>query len=279
MRVCHLIHHLGPGGAEHVLVGLASVAAGAGIDMSVVSMMPLGGFRYPEMLRDAGIDVRSLDLRAWWDPRGPSRLAELVAETGPDVLHSHLKHADVVAGRVAARTGIPHVSTLHVIEDGVTGLSAHKRNLAARSRMGSARLTIAVSDALRSWYLRTFPERPERVVTIRNGVPAPPDFEESERRAVRAELGVPREALMASMVAVARPGKGHDVLVAAAAQVQDVVFVVGGDGPDLPSIRRLAESLPPGRVIFTGFRDDVARLLAASDLVVQPALFDALPTT
>ncbi|MFH1103912.1 MAG: glycosyltransferase [Actinomycetota bacterium] len=279
VKACHLIHDLGPGGAEHVLVDLASVAAEAGMEMSVVSMMPLGALRYPQRLREAGVDVRSLELRAWWDPRGPRRLSGLIADLVPDVLHSHLKHADVVAGRVAVGVGVPHVSTLHVVEDQVVGLAARKRNLAARSRMRSAAVTIAVSDALRAWYLATFPERPDRVVTIRNGVPAPLVFDETDRTAVRAELGIPPEAVVATMVGVVRPGKGHDVLLRAAAHVDGVVFLIAGDGPEMATVRRLAAALPPGRVVLAGFWEDVSRLLAASDLVVQPSRFDALPTT
>lgn len=278
VRACHLIHHLAPGGAEHVLVDLASVAAGTGMDMSVVSMMPLDGHRYPEVLQAAGVQVHSLELHSWWDPRGPRRLAALIDELAPDLLHSHLKHADVVAGRVAHTVGLPHVSTLHVIEDQVGGLAARKRDLAARARIRSASLTIAVSEALRSWYLRTYPEDPARVVTIHNGVPSPPAFDESDRLAVRSEIGVPPEAVMATMVAVMRPGKGHEVLLRAAAETDDVVFVIVGDGPRLTEVRRAAAGLGAGRVVFTGFREDVPRLLAASDIVVHPTLFDALPT-
>ncbi|OFW66996.1 MAG: hypothetical protein A2Z12_07000 [Actinobacteria bacterium RBG_16_68_21] len=257
---------------------LARVAAQAEMDLSVVSMMPLGDHRYAGMLRAAGVDVRSLDLAGWWDPRGPRRLTGLIDRLAPDVLHSHLKHADVVAGRVAGKIGVPHVSTLHVIEDRVGGLAARKRDWAAHRRMRSAALTIAVSDALRSWYLATFPERPERVVTLRNGVPDPGRFEPAECAEIRAEIGVPEDAVVATTVAVLRPGKGHDVLMEAAAAVDGVVFVIVGDGPNMPDIRRRAAALPAERIVFTGFRDDVPRLLAASDLVVHPALFDALPT-
>jgi len=279
VRACHLIHDLGPGGAEHGLVDLASVATGAGLDMSVVSMMPLGDLRYPRMLTAAGVEVRSLDLRAWWDPRGPRRLAGMIGGLSLDVLHSHLKHADVIAGRVSRRVGVPHVSTLHVIEDRATGLALRKRDFAARSRIESAARTIAVSDAVRTWYLATYPERPERVVTIHNGVPEPRRFDDVERSAVRSELGVPPDRVMALMAAVVRAGKGHDVLLRAAEQVPEVVFVIAGDGPEMASVRRLADRLPPGRVVLPGFREDVPRLLAAADLVVHPALFDALPTT
>lgn len=278
IRACHLIHDLGPGGAEHVLVDLATVAADAGIDLTVVSMLPTDGLRYPETLRASGVAVRSLGLRAWWDPRGPRRLRRLVATLAPDVLHSHLKHADFVAGRVARQTGIPQVSTLHVIEDGVTGLAARKRDLAARSRMGTAAVTVAVSDAVRDWYLRRFDESPDRVVTIHNGVPDPGEPSLEDRAALRAELGIAADAVVAAMIAVMRPGKGHDVLLAAAAAIEGIVFLVAGDGPLQEQVLEAAARLPAGRMVFCGFRDDVDRVLAAADLVVHPSLADALPT-
>lgn len=277
IRAFHLIHDLGPGGAEHVLVDLAAVAAGAGIDLTVVSMLPTVGLRYPEMLREAGAGVVSLDLRAWWDPRGPRRLHRLVDAERPEVLHSHLKHADFIAGRVASQTGIPHVSTLHVIEQGVAGLARIKRNLAARSRMRTAVATVAVSEAMRAWYLEEFGDA-SGVVTIRNGVPDPGEPPEGTRTAVRAELGIAPDAVVAATVAVMRPGKGHEVLLEAARSTAGVVFLLVGDGPLEGRLRALADDLPPGRVIFAGFREDVDRILAASDLVVHPSEADALPT-
>jgi glycosyltransferase involved in cell wall biosynthesis len=278
LRVFHLIHDLGPGGAEHVLVDLASVAGGVGIDLTVVSMLPTDGLRYPVLLRAAGARVVSLDLRAWWDPRGPGRLRRLVSAERPDVLHSHLKHADFIAGRVARRTGIPHVSTLHVIEREVSGIDALKRRIAAGARRRTAIVTVAVSDAMRRCYLEDSGEAPDRVVTIHNGVPDPGQLLEGTRAAVRTELGIAPDAIVAAMVAVMRPGKGHEVLLAAARSTGDVVFLLVGDGPLESRLRSLAADLPAGRVVFTGFREDVDRILAAADLVVHPSFADALPT-
>ena len=68
------------GGAEHVLVDLARVASGAGIDMTVVSMMPTTGLRYPETLHNLGVDVRSTGVAGMVGPPGPGRLRRLIAD-------------------------------------------------------------------------------------------------------------------------------------------------------------------------------------------------------
>lgn len=278
IRVCHLIHDLGPGGAEHVIVDLARAAAPAGLAISVVSMLPIEGLRYPERLRDLGVPVRALDLSAWWDPRGPRRLRRLLADLDPQILHSHLKHADVVAGRVARRVGIPHVSTLHVIEDTVGRIGRWKRNLAVASRRRTAAVTIAVSEAQRRWYLAVSGEDPSRVVTLYNGIPDPGAAAPATRTAVRADLGIADDEVAVAMVAIMRPGKGHDVALAAARSfVPPVRLVLAGDGDLMDEVARQAAPLGD-RVLRLGFCEDVPRLLAGMDLVVHPTMADALPT-
>lgn len=264
-----------------MLVDLARVAAGAGIELSVVSLMPIDGLAYPEALQRAGIAVESLDLRSPWDPRGPSRMRKALRRLEPEVVHTHLKHADVVAALALTGWDIPHFSTLHVIEDRVTGMERLKRDLAARVRNARCARIIAVSDAVRRWYVDRCGGDPGKVVTIRNGVPAPKPFGPDEREAVRSDLGVSRETTLAVMVAVMRQGKGHEVLLDAAALITpevDVTFVLAGDGALDAEIRSRATDLPPGRIVMPGFVSDVDRLLSAADLVVHPTLADALPT-
>ena len=276
VRVTHLIHDLRPGGAEHLLVDLAANAGASGLDVSIVSMRPLADHRFAAELLGSGVPLHSLELAGWWDPRGPGRLRRILPELDPDVLHSHLKHADAVAGRVARSAGIPHVSTLHLIEDAVGLIAGVKRNLGTRSRIRTAACTVAVSEAVRNWYLDSTAADPETVVTIHNGVPEPvPD--PSAVNAIRTELGIAPDAVAVVMVAVMRPGKGHDTLLDAVAQIPDVdaVVVLVGDGPEAEGLRQRTDD---PRVVFAGYRDDVGELLQAADLVVHPSRRDAFPT-
>jgi glycosyltransferase involved in cell wall biosynthesis len=278
LHVTHVIHDLRPGGAEHVLVDMTPLATEAGIELSIVSLLPLDRYDFARRLVEARIQLISLDLVGWWDPRGPRRLREVVDTTRPDVLHSHLKHADVVAGRVAKAAGIPHVSTLHLVEDEVGWVAARKRDLAMRSRTETAAVTIAVSDAVRSWYLEASEADPDSVVTLRNGVPDPGIIGPDEVAAIRADLDVPAAAPLVVMIAVMRPGKGHDALLDAIPLLEndDVVFALAGDGSCETRLRARAAELD--RVRFLGFRSDIDRVLAAADLVVHPSQADALPT-
>ncbi|MFQ5947967.1 MAG: glycosyltransferase family 4 protein [Acidimicrobiia bacterium] len=283
MKVCHLIHELGPGGAEHVLLHLARAAPEAGLELSVVSPMPFAGHDYPGRLRALGVEVRSLDLATRWDPRGLRLGRAAVADLGPDVIHTHLKHADLIGAYAAWRLGIPLVSTLHLMEGGARGMDRAKQWLAAQVRLRTAGRTIAVSDAVRDWYSTAFDVDPDSVVTIHNGLVPPIPLTNQRRLALRRDLGIGADDLMATMVAVMRPGKGHEELLAAAARVADdigVRFVLAGDGPERPALESAARAAGLGadHVVFAGFREDVADLVAASDLVVHPSGVDALPT-
>ena len=56
----------------------------------------------------------------------------------------------------------------------------------------------------------------------------------------------------------------------------DADLVVAGTGAELPAWRaRAAEVLPEGRVKFLGFRRDMPAVVAACDLFVHPALYEA----
>jgi glycosyltransferase involved in cell wall biosynthesis len=283
VRVCHVIHDLRRGGAEHLLVDLADAAPGVGLGIEVVSLMPTDGHPYADALRRAGVEVRSLDLRSRWDPRAGGRLAALLEDRPPDILHTHLKHADLVGARAAGRLGIPLVSSLHVVEDAVGGVGRLKRWMAMRSRDRSASVVVAVSEALRDWYLSLSRRDPATVVVLRNGVPAHQEVAAGRRSEVREGLGVPAAAVLAATVVILRPGKGVEDLLEAAADLPDepdIRFVIAGSGPE--EVKLLAEATRLGllgsRLAFAGFVEDVPALLAGADLLVHPSHADALPT-
>jgi glycosyltransferase involved in cell wall biosynthesis len=284
IAVCHLIHGLGPGGAEHLLVDLAAIAAGAGLRLSVVSLTRPPARSYARDLEGFGVEVRTLGLDHRWDPRALSRGLAACRQLAPDVVHTHLKHADLVGSHVSWRTGLPMVSTLHLIEENVTGAGRVKRQLAALGRHRQAARVIAVSDAQRRWYLRSFSIEPQRVVVIRNGVRMPREdiLKESAARHLREEWGAGPGTVVAVMVALMRPGKGHQQLLEAASRLRDdrLRFVLIGDGERQAALLAQADALGlrPDRVIFAGFRNDIGAVLAAADLVVHPTEFDALPT-
>jgi glycosyltransferase involved in cell wall biosynthesis len=83
------------------------------------------------------------------------------------------------------------------------------------------------------------------------------------------------------MVSVLRGGKGHSVTAAAAqrlaVQHPRLRVLVLGDGPKRAAIERSMSGLG-SRVIFGGYRTDVAAVLDAADVLLHPSRDDAFPT-
>ncbi|HET9075977.1 MAG TPA: glycosyltransferase [Acidimicrobiales bacterium] len=283
IHVCHLIHDLGPGGAEQLLVEFAGAAPRAGIRTTVISLMGIDGARNAGRLRDAGAGVLSVGLGTRWDPRAFRRTLRIVRDVRPDVLQTHLKHADTVGSWVAGRLGIPMISTLHRIEVGGTAVDRLKQRVGGRARVGAAARTVAVSEAQRRWYLDAFDADPARVVTVHNGIRRPETVTGGGRTAARDELGVGSDELVATMLGVMRPGKGHAELLAAARLIPPswrLRIVMAGDGDLAGRISEEVRRDPAlaGRVLLPGWCEDVDRLLGASDVLVHPTLNDAFPT-
>jgi len=112
----------------------------------------------------------------------------------------------------------------------------------------------------------------DRVAVIANGIDLESLPAAEHRRSIRT----------ITTVANLRRGKGHDVLLHAAAGVlqrhPDLTFQLVGDGPLRASLEALAASLGiANRVRFLGHRDDVAAILRASDLFAFPSLMEAFP--
>lgn len=127
---------------------------------------------------------------------------------------------------------------------------------------------------------------PARIVRVPNFVDTdlfrPPTSD--ERQDVRRALGVAdRTVVMASGRLTAR--KNVDVLLEAFARAcaraqpaRPPLVVLLGDGPERASLEeRAARADLAGKVLFAGFRNDVARWLHAADLFVLPSRLEGLP--
>ena len=84
-----------------------------------------------------------------------------------------------------------------------------------------------------------------------------------ERRRVRAEFGVKTDKPVLAVVSRLHPAKRIDRAIELAAKA-GLELIVVGDGPDAERLHALGKN----GVIFTGHRDDVARVLGAADALV-----------
>ncbi len=229
----------------------------------------------PELVRE--VSPRN-DYVAW------RKLRQLFSSARFDLIHTHTTKAGALGRHAALSAGckqLVHTPHGHVFYGYfhplfTVPLAALERTLCRRTRA-----LVAVTQLEKEDYLRLRIAPAERIRVIRHGLlfaETPPQAH--LRRRVRAELGVPEEALLVSMISRLEPVKGPQYFIEAArllaGSLPEAYFLVAGEGS---LRRRLQERLRRQswgkRVIFTGWRQDTAALLSASDILVLPSLNEA----
>lgn len=200
------------------------------------------------------------------------RLAEILRGRRFDLLHANSLAMGRLSGPVARAARVPSLSHLRDI----VGLSRQ-----ALADLACHRRLLAVSRATRDFHVSAG-LAPEKVHVLYNGV----DLEEFQPRSatgfVHRELGIAPGCLLAGSIGQIGLRKGHDVLLAAAAQLFGPWpnlhwLLVGCRYSDKEesrryeaSLRQAAENLG-GRFHFLGRRSDVPRLLNELTLLVHSA--------
>lgn len=274
IRVLWLIRGLGPGGAEHLLVAHAR-AAGDGFAYEVAYQVAAKDHLVPA-LRDAGVEVHRLGSGASW----PMELRRLVAEREIDVVHSH-SPAMAAAARVALRA-LPGGRRPRLV------YTEHNRWEAYRTptRLANAltfRLedhVLAVSDEARS---SVWARLRERVETLHHGIDrAAVRAAAGDPAAARAALGIGPDERVAVQIANFRIEKAHEVLLDTAAILAErgapIRFLLVGQGQRFDEIAALVATRGlGGTVSLLGYREDVAAVLGAADLLVLSSDHEGLP--
>lgn len=106
-------------------------------------------------------------------------------------------------------------------------------------------------------------------------------FPDCDGRSIREEFGIAHDGFLITLVAKLSRRKGHKVLIQALPEVlthfpQSRVLIVGGEmeGRHHQEYAQEIKTLPPkigvgDRVVFSGFRDDIPQIMAASDVIVH----------
>lgn len=271
------------GGAEVQTADLALRFHKLGWAVSVASILEIE--QPVRKLVDAGIPVTSLGLRKGAaDPRSLTRFAQLVRREQPDIVHSHMTHANLLArlGRLLA-PGPALVCTLHGFRMYTTRGDGWKgRELAHRMTDGLADVTTVVCEAAARVCATSKAVSAGRLRVLVNGIDTDrfrPDA--NVRVAVRDELRAGNEFLW---LAVGRfhGVKDHATLLRAfhqlVAQRPAQRLLLVGTGELEQELRRLAGDLGiAAKVDFLGLRTDVDRLMKGADACVLSSIFEGLP--
>jgi len=290
MRVLHVINSLsGSGGAEQ---GLVREIVRFGPDFTQLVVRLYQPADLEPRLETAGIDSICLGLdsgRSGWNwPAGIVRLGRTVRRFSPDVIHSSLASANLIAQWAGARAGVPVLSTFALSGDpGLMklyqpGADSWRARLLRKVEQRSARRPHvrfrALTEDSKTSHCTAGRLDPARVTVIPRGVPAPEGQVPS-----RAELGLPLEVPVILNVGRQTAQKGHDDLVEAFAMVNATrpshLVILGREGDGTSSLQRAIADLGVGeRVTVIPYTDQPYHYYRNADVLAFPSRMEGLGT-
>ncbi len=226
--------------------------------------------------RSSGVAVHQLPGKAKWNvPRQVRALRAHLRARPAALVHSHLGRADIAAALAVPRP-VPLVSTLHNVIDNFPwpirlGFLLTDRRVTMRTGVSRS----CISSMYDNWRLKS----PRRV--IYNPIDASRLAPSASRREVLRQIDVPAGARLVLNAGRVIPMKGQIYLVRALPALlrrdPATVVAIAGVGPELARLQAEAEALNVSHALrLVGFRDDIASLIAAADVVVFPSLWEGL---
>ena len=242
------------GGAEAFFVRLAGSLSHAGVNQHIVIRR---NNARAAALRDVGLDPVELAFGGPLDRATQRRLTAEIQAFAPEIILSWMNRAS--RSCVRARRG------REVVQIGrLGGYYNLKYYRGCDHLIGN---TPDIVDHLRS---NGWPE--ERTHFVPNFVDAtiaPP--------VGRSNLSTPTDASVILALGRLHHHKAFDVSIRALVYLPGAVLWIAGKGPELSALRILADQLGVGkRIRWLGWRDDVAALFAAADVLVCPSRIEPL---
>ncbi len=279
-RIVILITTLTFGGAETQVVRLATELKTKGWTVRVVCMVKPTA--YMSQLEAQHIPVHSLDMkRGVPDVRAVFRLASLIRDFRPDIMHCHMFHANLLGRVTRLFCRIPAlVCTAHNFretseQDGPTW---HKE-LLYRITDHLADKTTIICNAAFERYVRVGAVPRRKFQMIPNGVDTDHFMRSKNRRKnAREALGISSEFVWLAVGRLVKQ-KDYPTLFRALELLKHEQFVLllAGNGPLEEKLREECSTRGLERQVrFCGAREDIVDLYNAADAFVMSSEFEGL---
>ena len=285
--IVHVVHQFDVGGLENGMVNLINRLPPERYRHAVVCLQ--GYSDYSRRIRNPEVEFYALDKKPGKDLGVYRRLARLLRELRPDLVHT--RNLSALEGQyVAAWCGVP--ARVHG-EHGRDVFDLHgknrKYNLLRKLARPLVHRYIALSRDLERWLIDTVGVRPDRIAQIYNGV----DIERFHpRREARGAFGPPGFARGDEIVigSVGRMAEVKDfpTLVRAFISVIEqypelrnhLRLAIIGEGASRAVCQAMADQAGVGDSIWLpGARTDVPELMRGFDLFVLPSLGEGISNT
>ncbi|MFH1254429.1 MAG: glycosyltransferase [bacterium] len=289
MNILHLITSLKVGGAESALVNYLSKVVDRDGNTHSVAYFHFGP--NTKKIEDIGINIYKISgALSIYDPVFFFRLAKLIKFIKPDVIHSSLWSANIVARLISKISKIPVICDLH----GNSFDEGRLRNCFDRRTVNYCAKIVAVSDSVKDSYLKNIIGSEDisctcrsnaaknsahsKLVVIKNGI----DVQALRDKALkdpltRKDFGFSDSDFVIGAVGRLEPIKSYDVLIKAFARLTSFChpgldpgskpkLCIIGDGSQTSELVALVKTLKiEEHVVFTGFRPDAYKFYPMFD--------------
>ena len=267
MRIVYVLTSLGMGGAERLVLALASRMAERGHTVALLVLRPPVAEQWPTALPVVHLEMRKTPLSVL---TGLTHGRRFLREFRPDLVHSHSFHANIAARLL--KPFVPAAAVLSTVHNVYEG--GRLRMWAYRLTDAFSRRTTAVSQAAADRFVRLKAVPQHKCVVLTNGIDTAEFVPAADRRAsMRVEMGAGTEFIWLTAGRIV-PAKDFPNLLRAFALVRaacpEAQLWIAGEWAGA-KVRR-AGGFVGGFVVGSGSLDGVRILGLRRDL---PALLDA----
>ena len=248
-----------------------------GHKIKVVSLLPMPDKSFVlDGLQENDIEVESINitkLTLW----RLLRLRKIIRDFAPDVIHSHLFHANIVSRLALPKNcKIPLINTVHTME-----LRPSRQWYFTVDRWTRSRYSIqtAVSKAARDFHAEKIQEKTESMPVVYNGINTPRKVTKENRETIHHEWKLDDYDIVIGSVGRFCPEKGFDLLLKLLPKLGQMLpedkklgVVLIGDGEERSHLEAIASAAPENiRVVMPGMIASASWLCGAFDLFVMPS--------
>ncbi|PUR01236.1 glycosyl transferase [Acinetobacter schindleri] len=274
MKILYVITGLGQGGAERVVCDLADQMHQRGHNVKIAYLTGdiLTKPRYSE-IELIKINLNSLLLF----PFAYIKLSQVIKMFRPDVVHSHMVHANIFTRLIRVVTPIKKlICTAHNSDEG-----GQLRMFMYRVTHNLADLTTNVSNEAVQAFIEKKAVPDSDIITTYNGIDLSRFFYHSEaKNKILNELKINTNSYL--ILAVGRfsgqkdyPNLLHAFKALKNKSIVDIKLIIAGDGELRSEIESIIDELGLKQEVFLlGRRNDIPDLMSAADLFVLSSKYE-----
>lgn len=277
LKVIHLIHQLGTGGAENGLINLVNNLDTSFFEPFICAFQ--GGGLQTEKVDRSRVELYELSKKDGNDPSFPFHLWRLFKKCRPDIVHTH-SWGTLLEGFIAAK-----MAMIPIVIHGEHGTIQSKpfNIFLQRFFWGKVDHLLSVSNVHANKLAKVIGIQNSKITVIKNGVDTNL-FLQGRSKILRASFGLEPFDVVIGTVGRLVPVKDQASMIYAfsklSAELPNAKLLIVGDGPLRDELQNLSRTLGvSSKVVFLGRRSDIPDIIRLMDIFVLSSISEGMSNT